>query len=117
MQGLGRERVSTVEDVRAMIEGMIGGWRTDGVGAFVIETASSDRRVVGQAGLMKHSGLSRSSVKRAMKDLQASKLLVLVDQGGVTPDGQNECNVYQLMVPTDPNRPNLRMTSTPSAHS
>jgi len=52
MQGLGRERVSTVEDVRAMIEGMIGGWRTDGVGAFVIETASSDRRVVGQAGLM-----------------------------------------------------------------
>src|SRR4051812_19612249 len=57
---------------------------------------------VGQAALMKYAGLSRSSVKRAMKDLLASKLLVLVDQGGVTPDGQNECNVYQLMVPTDP---------------
>ena len=54
------------------------------------------------AALMKYAGLSRSSVKRAMKDLLASKLLVLVDQGGVTPDGQNECNVYQLMVPTDP---------------
>jgi len=27
---------------------------------------------IGQAGLMKHSGLSRSSVKRAMKDLIAS---------------------------------------------
>jgi len=52
MQGLGRERLSTVEDVRAMIEGMIGGWRTDWVGAFIIETASSDRQVVGQAGLM-----------------------------------------------------------------
>jgi hypothetical protein len=41
-------------------------------------------------------------VKRAMKDLLASKLLVLVEQGGVTADGQNECNLYQLMVPTEP---------------
>src|SRR3954464_4756249 len=57
---------------------------------------------VGQAALMKYAGLSRSSVKRAMKDLLASKLLVLVEQGGVTPDGQNECNVYQLMVPAEP---------------
>lgn len=52
MQGLGRERVPTVEDVGAIIEGMIGDWRTDGVGAFIIETASSERQVVGQAGLM-----------------------------------------------------------------
>ena len=52
MQGLGKEPVSAVEDVRAVIEGMIGGWRTDGLGAFVLETATTDRQVVGQAGLM-----------------------------------------------------------------
>jgi hypothetical protein len=60
------------------------------------------RVAVGQAALMKYSGLSRSSIKRAVKDLLASKLLVLVEQGGVTRDGQNEANVYQLMVPADP---------------
>ena len=54
---------------------------------------------IGQAGLMKHSGLSRSSVKRAMKDLIARRLIVVVGQGGVTVDGQNESNVYQLLVP------------------
>jgi RimJ/RimL family protein N-acetyltransferase len=53
MRGLGREPVSAVEEVRAMIEdGMIDGWRTDGLGPFVLETAATDRRVVGQAGLM-----------------------------------------------------------------
>lgn len=53
MQGLGKEPVSAVEEVRAMIEeGMIGGWRTDGLGAFILETAAADRQVVGQAGLM-----------------------------------------------------------------
>ena len=53
MQGLGKEPVSVVEDVRAMIEeGMIGGWRTDGLGAFILETAATDPQVVGQAGLM-----------------------------------------------------------------
>jgi RimJ/RimL family protein N-acetyltransferase len=53
MQGLGKEPVSEVEEVRAMIEGgMIGGWRTDGLGPFIIETATADRQVVGQAGLM-----------------------------------------------------------------
>ena len=56
---------------------------------------------IGQAGLMKYSGLSRSSVKRAIKDLLTSKLIVLVEQGGVTADGQNECNLYQLMVPAE----------------
>jgi RimJ/RimL family protein N-acetyltransferase len=49
MHGLGRERVSAVEDVRAIIEGMLDGWRTDGVGAFVFETAAADPQVVGQA--------------------------------------------------------------------
>jgi RimJ/RimL family protein N-acetyltransferase len=52
MQGLGKEPVSGVEEVRAMIEGMIGGWRADGLGAFILETATTDRQVVGQAGLM-----------------------------------------------------------------
>jgi RimJ/RimL family protein N-acetyltransferase len=52
MHGLGRERVSAVEDVRAIIEGMLDGWRTDGVGAFVFETAAADPQVVGQAGVM-----------------------------------------------------------------
>jgi RimJ/RimL family protein N-acetyltransferase len=53
MQGLGKEPVSAVEEVRAMIEeGMIGGWRTDGLGPFILETVATDRQVVGQAGLM-----------------------------------------------------------------
>ena len=52
MQGLGRDPVSSVEDVRAMIEGMLDGWRTDGLGAFILETTATDRQVVGQAGLM-----------------------------------------------------------------
>jgi hypothetical protein len=52
MQGLGKEPVSAVEEVRAMIEGMISGWRTDGHGAFILETAATNRQVVGQAGLM-----------------------------------------------------------------
>lgn len=53
MQGLGREPVSAVEEVRAMIdEDMIAGWRADGLGAFVLETLATDRQVIGQAGLM-----------------------------------------------------------------
>src|SRR5262249_23362502 len=52
MEGLGREAVSAVEDVRAMIEGMMGDWRADGLGAFILETAATERQVVGQAGLM-----------------------------------------------------------------
>src|SRR5262245_47006535 len=53
MQGLGRDPVSTVEDARAMIEaGMIDGWRSDGLGPFILETTAPDPQVVGQAGLM-----------------------------------------------------------------
>jgi RimJ/RimL family protein N-acetyltransferase len=52
MEGLGREPVSAVEDVRAMIEGMIRGWRTEGLGPFILETSATDQQVVGQAGLM-----------------------------------------------------------------
>jgi RimJ/RimL family protein N-acetyltransferase len=53
MQGLGKEPVSAVGEVGAMIEEeMIGGWQADGFGAFVLETVATDRQVVGQAGLM-----------------------------------------------------------------
>ena len=52
VQGLGKEPVSAVEEVQAVIEGMLDGWRTDGLGAFILETASTDPQVVGQAGLM-----------------------------------------------------------------
>ena len=53
MRGLGKEPVSAVEEVRAMIdEETIGGWRTDGLGPFILESAATDRQVVGQAGLM-----------------------------------------------------------------
>jgi RimJ/RimL family protein N-acetyltransferase len=52
MRGLNKDAVSAVEDVRAIIEGMIGGWRTDGLGAFILQTNGAERRVVGQAGLM-----------------------------------------------------------------
>jgi RimJ/RimL family protein N-acetyltransferase len=33
-------------------EGMIGGWATDGLGPFILETAATDLQVVGQTGLM-----------------------------------------------------------------
>jgi RimJ/RimL family protein N-acetyltransferase len=52
MHGLGKEPVSALEQARAMVEDGIVGWRTDGLGPFVLETASTDRQVVGQAGLM-----------------------------------------------------------------
>jgi len=52
MRGLNREPVSTVEHARAMIEDGVGGWRTDGLGPFVLQATGTERRVVGQAGLM-----------------------------------------------------------------
>ena len=52
MQGLGKEPVSALEEARVMIEEGISGWRTDGLGPFILETAATDRHVVGQAGLM-----------------------------------------------------------------
>ena len=52
MHDLGKEPVSALEEARARIEEGIGGWRTDGLGPFILETAATDRRVVGQAGLM-----------------------------------------------------------------
>ena len=52
MHALGKEPLSALEECRPMIEAGIGGWRTDGLGPFILETAATDRRVVGQAGLM-----------------------------------------------------------------
>ena len=52
MRGLNREPVSAVEHARAMIDDGMGGWRTDGLGPFILQTRGTDRRVVGQAGLM-----------------------------------------------------------------
>ena len=52
MQGLNRQPISAVEDAGAIIEEMLDGWRTDDLGAFVLETAGPDRQVVGQAGIM-----------------------------------------------------------------
>src|SRR5437868_3181796 len=51
MHGLNREPVPELDETRAMIEGGMDGWRTDGLGPFILETAV-DRRMVGQAGLM-----------------------------------------------------------------
>jgi RimJ/RimL family protein N-acetyltransferase len=52
MHGLGKEPVSAPEEARTIIEEWIASWRTDALGGFVIETAATDRLVVGQAGLM-----------------------------------------------------------------
>ena len=52
MQALGREPVSALTEARDMIAGGIAGWRTDGLGPFIVETTATDRRVGGQAGLM-----------------------------------------------------------------
>ena len=52
MHGLNKEPVSGLDETRATIGGAIGGWRADGLGPFILETAASDRCVVGWAGLM-----------------------------------------------------------------
>lgn len=52
MQGLGKDPVSAVEEVRAMVEGMRDGWRADGLGAFILETTATGPQIVGLAGLM-----------------------------------------------------------------
>src|SRR5258707_86754 len=56
---------------------------------------------IGQAAIMKYSGLSRSSAKRAIKDLLQQKLIVVIERGGVSEIGENESNVYQLLVPAE----------------
>lgn len=51
MHGLNRKPVSGLAESRAMIEGGMDLWRSDGVGPFVLETAAN-RQVVGWAGVM-----------------------------------------------------------------
>ena len=52
MHGLGKEPVLGREQARAIVEEWITAWRTDALGPFILETAATNRRVVGQAGLM-----------------------------------------------------------------
>ena len=52
MHGLGKEPVSGREQARAIVEEGIAAWTTDALGPFIIETAATNRQVVGQAGLM-----------------------------------------------------------------
>jgi len=52
MHGLGKRPVSALQEVGAMIDDGLAGWRTDGVGPFVLETTDAGRQVVGLAGLM-----------------------------------------------------------------
>lgn len=59
---------------------------------------------IGRAGLMRYTGLSESSIKRAMKDLLAHRLIVLVEEGGVNENGENESNAYQLLLPQEGQR-------------
>jgi RimJ/RimL family protein N-acetyltransferase len=51
MHGLNREPVSNLDETRAIIERAVDGWITEGLGPFILETAT-DRRIVGQAGVM-----------------------------------------------------------------
>ena len=52
MHALGKQPVSTLEEAHVMTEDGIAEWSTGELGPFVLETASTHRRVVGQAGLM-----------------------------------------------------------------
>jgi len=52
MHGLNKEPVSAFEEARAMTEEGLDGWRTEGLGPFILETVTSDPQVVGLAGLM-----------------------------------------------------------------
>lgn len=52
MAGLNREPVAAVDETRVLVEEGIGGWRTDGIGPFVLRTRGAGGEVVGQAGLM-----------------------------------------------------------------
>jgi RimJ/RimL family protein N-acetyltransferase len=51
MQGLNREAVGDLDESRAVIAGGLDGWRADGLGPFILETAA-DHRAVGWAGVM-----------------------------------------------------------------
>lgn len=52
MGGLNKEPVSAPEEAEAVTRAGLAGWRTEGLGPFILETADADAQVVGQAGLM-----------------------------------------------------------------
>lgn len=52
MHRLNRRPISAIEEARALNEAGIRSWEIDGLGPFILETAGTDRQVVGQAGLM-----------------------------------------------------------------
>jgi RimJ/RimL family protein N-acetyltransferase len=52
MRGLGKAPISVLEEVRAVIDDAIAGWRTEQVGPFILETAGRQRQAVGMSGLM-----------------------------------------------------------------
>lgn len=52
MHGLNKLPISAIGEARAIVEEGLRSWRTDGLGPFILETAATDRQVVGQAGLM-----------------------------------------------------------------
>jgi RimJ/RimL family protein N-acetyltransferase len=52
MRALNRPPISTIDEARAMVDDAIRDWRAEGLGPFVLETATTDAQVVGQAGLM-----------------------------------------------------------------
>ena len=51
MDGLGIPPVSALDEARALVDRGIDGWRSDGLGPFLLEDRAT-RQVVGQAGLM-----------------------------------------------------------------
>lgn len=52
MRGLNRQPVSAIEEAQAILDGAVRSWEAEGLGPFILETAATDRQVVGQAGLM-----------------------------------------------------------------
>jgi RimJ/RimL family protein N-acetyltransferase len=52
MRALGKEPILAPTECQPLIESGIRSWTTDGLGPFIIETAGTNPRVVGQAGLM-----------------------------------------------------------------
>src|SRR5205823_12113738 len=52
MHDRGKAPVPGLGEARAIIDDAIASWRTDRLGPFILETATTDRQVVGQAGLM-----------------------------------------------------------------
>ena len=76
------------------------------------------RVAIGTQAMIKHTGLSRSTVKRGLKALQEARLAVVVRAGGVDGDGNNRSNIYQLINPEKEDQPTANVAaSTPKKTS